>query len=84
MFTLLHHQYPEIAHNLTCSVNLAFMRKLGLKNKCRVQAGFGLQNKARLQIWELINTVMFMIRLALWHCFSLAHLPHKFIPQETT
>ena len=33
---------PAVAHILTPSVNLAFGRKSGFKNKCRARAGFGL------------------------------------------
>ena len=43
MFTLLHHQYPAIAHILTHSVNLPFGPKSGFKNKCRARAGLGPQ-----------------------------------------
>jgi len=31
MLILFNHQYPEIAHNLTCSVNLTFMRNWASK-----------------------------------------------------
>jgi len=42
MFTLLHHQYPAVAHILNNSVNLAFGPKSGFNNECWVQAMFWL------------------------------------------
>jgi len=42
MFTLLRHQYPEVAHILSNYENMAFRAKLGFKNKCRARARFRL------------------------------------------
>ena len=42
--------FSAVAHISTPLVNLAFTPKSGFKNKCWTRAGFGLQNKALLQL----------------------------------
>ena len=63
MFTLLGHQFPAVAHVSTPSVNSAFGRKSGFKNKCLAPAGFRLQNEARLQL-------CYYIIIYVRNCFS--------------
>jgi len=42
--------YSAVAHIVPPSENVAFGPKSGFKNKCRAQAGFGLQREALLQL----------------------------------
>jgi len=57
MDTLLHNQYPAVAHILIHAVNLAFGPKSGFRNKCWAQAWFGLQNETSYTLAPKIRPV---------------------------
>jgi len=64
MFTLLHHQYPTVAHifthlvNLVLDLNLNRISDLSLNiGLGRVWTGFRLQNKARLELCFLSKRI---------------------------